>query len=123
MISADFVEQPEENTEVKSDKYSKLSVVEEVRVNYIAELKVFAWEKSWTWMMVTRWAWSSATGVSSDTELEAKGEHGEDLNLNCLFSHLIFCFLIQLIRKFEISYSTCTKHYFSINLFEVVLHY
>ena len=31
----DFVEKPEEKTEVKSDEYSKLSVVEEVRVNCI----------------------------------------------------------------------------------------
>ena len=35
MISEDFVEQPEEKTEVKSAKYSNLSIVEEVRVNCI----------------------------------------------------------------------------------------
>ena len=35
LISEDFVEQPEEKTDVKSAKYSNLSIVEEVRVNCI----------------------------------------------------------------------------------------
>ena len=63
-----------------------------------------AWASLWHVVEI----WRIVSGLKEINWRRAWGERraGEDLILNYLFSHFIFSILIQLIRKFEILYST-----------------